>query len=230
MYSEILPLLDLTSLNEFDTEQSIAELCQKALTSSGMVAAVCIFPRFVKFAKKQLASVPIKIATVVNFPHGTDSLETVQTIIRTAIIDGADEIDVVFPYLDYLNGDQVKPFEFVRACKKTVGEKIILKVILETGALIDPLVIADVSHNVCLAGADFLKTSTGKISVGATLDAARIMLEAIKKFPRAIGVKVSGGIRTPEQAKQYIELAKQIMGEPWVTPAHFRIGTSRLIV
>jgi deoxyribose-phosphate aldolase len=227
--SQLLGLIDLTRLNEDDTTDTISALCDKALAPAGTVAAVCILPAFVKQAKAQLSATSIKIATVANFPHGTDSLDSVLSVIHQAIHDGADEIDVVFPYLDYLAGDKIKPFDFIRQCKAACGNAVLLKVILETGALIDSAIIAEVSYNVCHAGADFLKTSTGKVAVGATLAAARIMLDTIKKIPRSIGIKVSGGVRTIEEANQYIELAAQTMGAAWVTPDHFRIGASQLV-
>ncbi|HSW70261.1 MAG TPA: deoxyribose-phosphate aldolase [Gammaproteobacteria bacterium] len=226
----MLELIDLTSLNDTDNTETIAALCEQAVTPNGQAAAVCVYPQFISEAKKILAGSSVRIATVVNFPQGNDVLENVLAAIRQAISDGADEIDVVFPYQDYLHGEKQKACDFIRACKAACGEKILLKVIIETGALADSLVIAEVSYDVCHAGADFLKTSTGKISVGATPEAARTLLTVIKKIPRTIGFKVSGGVRTVEQARQYIQLAEEIMGPGWVTPAHFRIGASQLFV
>jgi deoxyribose-phosphate aldolase len=225
----LLELIDLTSLNESDNAETISALCQKATIAKTHVAAVCVYPSFVGLAKKILADRSVHIATVANFPQGTDSLESVLALIRQAILDGADEIDVVFPYRDYLRGEKEKTCDFIRACKALCGEKILLKVILETGALLDASIIAEVSYNVCNAGADFLKTSTGKITIGATLEAAQTILSVIKKIPRTIGFKVSGGVRTISEAKQYIQLAEEIMGRTWVTPEHFRIGASRLV-
>jgi len=227
--ADLLQLIDLTSLNDSDTAETISAVCQKAVTSFGHVAAVCFYPQFVKLAKSKLANTPVKIATVANFPEGNQSLEHIFSVIKQAISDGANEIDVVFPYQDFLKGDKEKSYELIRQCKAACGESILLKVILETGALMQDAVIAEVSYNVCHAGADFLKTSTGKISVGATLDAARVMLETIKKIPRSIGIKISGGVRSIEQAGQYIELAQHIMGPQWISPAHFRIGASQLV-
>jgi len=225
----MLELIDLTSLNDTDNAEVIAALCQKAVSTNGHVAAVCIYPPFVSQAKKLLVNESVRIATVANFPQGTDLLETVLTSIHQVIANGADEIDVVFPYQDYLRGEKEKAYDFIRACKAACGEKILLKVILETGALLDSAVIAEASYHVCHAGADFLKTSTGKISIGATLEAARTILMTIKKIPRSIGFKVSGGVRTVEQAEQYVKLAEDILGPEWVTPKHFRIGASQLI-
>ncbi len=226
---KILSLIDLTSLNENDTEASITALCQKAVTPHGHVAAVCVYPRFVKQVAETLVNKPVKIATVVNFPHATDSLENSLQSIKQSIADGAQEIDVVFPYPRYLEGDKNFAHDFIAQCKKMCGEKILLKAILETGALQKSQIIAQVCDMVILAGADFLKTSTGKIAVGATGEAADIMLRAIKKSKRLVGFKASGGVRTLEQAMQYLELATQIMGPNWVMPRTFRIGASQLV-
>lgn len=225
----ILELIDLTSLNDTHNAETISALCEKAIFNKINVAAVCVYPQFVAQAKKLLSEHSVRIATVANFPEGVETLENVLVVIRQAISQGADEIDVVFPYRDYLQGEKEKAYDFIRTCKKACGESVLLKVILETGALLDPVSIAEVSYNVCYAGADFLKTSTGKISVGASLDAAQVMLEIIKKIPRSIGFKVSGGVRSIEQAQQYINLAETMMGPSWITPAHFRIGASQLV-
>jgi deoxyribose-phosphate aldolase len=227
----ILSLIDLTSLNLTDTEEAISLLCQNATSKMGSVAAVCIYPQFIPYAKKYLKDKTIKIATVANFPEGNQSLNTVLQEIRNSIINGADEIDVVMPYHSYLAGDINAVKNFVQACKKTCGAEILLKVILETGALQQSEIIANASKDVILAGADFIKTSTGKISIGATLEAAKIMLTTIRdlKLNRIVGFKTSGGIRTLPQAISYLQLADQIMGPKWVSPSTFRIGASSLV-
>lgn len=226
---KILELIDLTSLNDADNEKVIAALCQKAEISNTHVAAVCVYPRFVSEVKKLLVNKSIHIAAVANFPSGNELLKPVCDSIRQSISEGANEIDVVFPYQDYLSGEKEKAYDFIRACKAACGNEVLLKVILETGALLNISTIAEVSHDLCHAGADFLKTSTGKIPVGATPEAARAMLTVIKKIPRPIGFKASGGVSSIEQAQQYIKLAEEIMGPAWVTPAHFRIGASQLV-
>lgn len=229
----ILPLVDLTSLNESDTPDSIAQFLQNAQTTLGDVAAVCVYPRFITQVVQQLKDTPIKVATVANFPQGASSLDHVMEEIQLAIQAGAQEVDVVFPYTSYLQGNKKSAYDFIRACKTVCGKSITLKVILETGMLSDLAVIAEVSHNVCLAGADFLKTSTGKTPIGATLEAACVMLLTIKelslKLKRSIGFKASGGVRTIEQANEYIALAQAIMGNHWVSSEHFRLGASQLV-
>lgn len=230
---KILTLLDLTSLNDSDTEITIADLCKKAVTPYGHVAAVCIYPQFVAQAKNLLRETKVKIATVANFPAGTDSEKDVISSIQKSIQSGANEMDVVFPYQDYLAGKVDEARQFIKACKTACGEDVILKVILETGAFKNTDRIADASRDVWLAGADFLKTSTGKISVGATLPAATAMIMTIKQMSsqikHPIGFKVAGGVRTIEQASQYIDLATETMGPNWVNPQTFRIGASQLM-
>lgn len=225
-------LLDLTSLNDGDTESSIASFCQKARSPLGHVAAVCVYPAFVRLAAAEFARTPIKTATVVNFPDGSASLESVLIEIGRALQDGAQEIDVVFPYTRYLAGERQYAHTFVAACKAACGMNATLKVILETGALGDAPVIADAAYEAFTAGADFVKTSTGKIQQGATLEAAATMLLVIKhvstQLKRRTGLKVSGGIRDIQQAAQYVELADHIMGRDWVTADTFRIGASKL--
>lgn len=229
----IFRLLDLTSLNDSDTEASVATFLQKALSSYGHVAAVCVHPRFVRLIADQFSGSKVKTATVANFPEGAKSLETVLIEIGRALEDGAQEIDVVFPYHRYLAGERQYAQTFVAECKAACGHDVKLKVILETGALMDPAIIADAAYDAIAAGADFLKTSTGKISEGATLEAAATLLLVIRhastQISRPIGFKVSGGIRSIDQAALYIELADKIMGHDWVTPETFRIGASKLV-
>jgi deoxyribose-phosphate aldolase len=228
----ILKLIDLTSLNETDTELSIKTLCHKAVTPFGHVAAVCVYPKFVQQAKTLLQTTPVKIATVVNFPEGKDSLQQVLPLIAEALSDGANEIDVVFPYTQYLAGQRQMACNFIHQCKEACGDNI-LKVILESGALNDETIITEASRDALLAGADFLKTSTGKIAAGASLSAATAMLKVIKQLSgelkRPLGFKASGGIRTIEQAQQYLDLANQIMGTGWISPKTFRFGASQLL-
>ena len=224
----IFSLIDLTSLNDTDDFSTIKTLCTKAILPVGHAAALCVNPNLVKEAAQLLANTPVKIATVANFPQGLDSLEHAKKSMQKSMEDGADEIDVVFPYTDYLKGNQEQSYEFIRECRAFCKNKT-LKVILETGALQDPHLILDVSDHLCELGVDFLKTSTGKISIGATFPAAEAMLKSIQKSSKPVGLKVSGGIRTIQQALQYIELAERMMGSQWITPAHFRIGASQLV-
>lgn len=226
-------LIDLTSLNDTDTDSSIAAFITKARTPYGHVAAVCVYPQFVRMVAAEFTDKSIKTATVVNFPDGDDSLETVLVQIGRAIQDGAQEIDVVFPYTRFLAGERQYAHQFVASCKAACGTDALLKVILETGALLDSAIIAEAAYESLTAGADFIKTSSGKTAQGATLEAAATILLVIKhampQLKRRMGIKISGGIRELAQAAQYLELADHIMGREWITPATFRFGASKLV-
>ncbi len=218
-----LPFLDLTRLGSTDTERDIAELCLVAKTI-GPIAAVCVFPQFVKIAVKELADTTIKIATVANFPTGED--ETNLTIIQQAINDGADEIDWVLPYKKFLNGDDITAsLDKVRAA---CAQKK-LKIIIESGAYPNLDMVTKAANAVIACGADFVKTSTGKIAKGADLDSARAILLAIKNSGnKNVGIKLSGGIRKRQQAEAYIQLVVEVMGDDWLDANHFRLGCSKL--
>jgi deoxyribose-phosphate aldolase len=218
--ADIIPYIDLTSLNEDDTEEKIAMLCQKAQTPLGNVAAVCLYPAFVATAWKNLIEPSIKIATVANFPSGHIPIKEVSQIIKKAILDGAAEIDVVIPPHDMGN--------FIAHCKMLCGDKTLLKVILETGIL-SPIQIQEYSEIAIENGADFLKTSTGKIPQGATIAAATTILETIKRSQKPIGFKVSGGVKTVKEAQAFIELFIGFFGKEALSPARFRIGASTLL-
>lgn len=222
-----ISLLDLTCLKDECTHHDIEKLCQDALTNQ--VAAVCIPLDFVAQSKSLITNPNIKIATVANFPSGHESSDHVVTEINQAITLGADEIDVVLPYQDYLSGKQPQCIEFIKQCKQASHGKT-LKVILETGAFInDTDLIYQASVDMLTAGADFIKTSTGKIAQGATLHAAALMLQAIADTSKNVGFKASGGIKTLAHAASYLYLADKILGDDWVTPATFRFGASSLL-
>lgn len=225
---DLISCLDLTSLNDTDTEERINILCDKAVTPFGNVAAVCIYPQFVPFAVKKLKNTGVKVATVVNFPEGNRPIEVVISEIKEALTAGADEIDAVIPYVNLImHGAKKTVADFVVACHKASGTAA-LKIILETGALSSSL-ITDATRIAIDNGADFVKTSTGKIKVGATPEAARLILKAIKNSNKKVGFKVSGGVRTVEDAMVYAELAMAILQKETLTPDIFRIGASQLL-
>ncbi len=227
--ADVFSLLDVTYLYPSDDANAIEAVCNKAVFKSHHVAAVCIDPSFVKQARALLMGSPVKVATVANFPKGQDPLSDVVALIHHVINEGADEIDVVFPYRAYLSGDEQYAFDFIQACRVASGQAVLLKVILETGALKQAVHIEKASEIACLAGADFLKTSTGKIAVGATVEAVDIMLSVIKRMPMTVGCKVAGGIRSLNDANRYIQRVVDQMGKDWLTPTHFRIGASQLV-
>jgi deoxyribose-phosphate aldolase len=223
-----LRLLDLTDLSDQCGETAIIHLCEKALAPPGPVAAICIWPRHVSLARRILGEgSPVRIATVVNFPAGGTNVGRVSADTTEAIGDGADEIDLVMPYEAFLMGDEEIARDMVAEIK-AVCEGKLLKVILETGAFPDQPTIRRASDMAIRAGADFIKTSTGKTPVSATLEAARTMLEAIRDGHLPVGFKPSGGIRTLADAKAYLALADELMGPAWANPRTFRFGASGL--
>ncbi|WP_419901532.1 deoxyribose-phosphate aldolase [Kiloniella sp.] len=224
-----LSLLDLTSLSADDTDESIRELCAKAVTPFTTVAAVCVYPPFLHLCRDTLQGKGVNFAAVSNFPTGNEGLEAAVAQTKNIIELGGTEVDVVVPYQSWMSGDKTSAPELVRACKDACGEKVSLKVILESGAFEDLSSLYELSLAVIDAGADFIKTSTGKTDVSATLEAAKIMLKAIKDSGKACGFKASGGIRTHAQAVEYMDLAAQIMGSDWVNSKNFRFGASGLL-
>ncbi|QFU17449.1 deoxyribose-phosphate aldolase [Microvirga thermotolerans] len=221
-----LRCLDLTDLTDNCTDQAIDALCAKALDPRGPVAAVCVWPQFVGRAREALRGSPVRVATVVNFPAGGEDVERVTDDVREALSDGANEVDLVLPYEALRRGDRAVASDMVEAVREVVDQGRTLKVILETGMLAEPALIAEASRLAIEAGADFIKTSTGKTPVSATPQAAEIMLHAIRDSGRPVGLKPSGGIRTLADAKTYLDLADRIMGPDWATPKTFRIGAS----
>jgi deoxyribose-phosphate aldolase len=223
-----LRLLDLTDLSETCSDRGTDALCAKALDPRGPVAAVCLWPQFVSRAREALRDSAVRIATVVNFPQGTDDIDRVLDDVGEALGDGAQEIDLVLPYGAFLAGDTAAATEMIAAVRDVVDQGRTLKVILETGVLETPERIVAASRLAIAGGADFIKTSTGKTAVSATPSAAEVMLHAIKAAGRPVGLKPSGGIRTLADAAAYLALADRVMGPAWAVPKTFRFGASGL--
>lgn len=227
-----LSLLDLTSLNETDGDDEIRRLCHRARTPAGPPAAVCVPGRLVAQASASLVKLglrdQVRVATVVNFPAGTDPIEDVVLQIRSALTSGADEIDLVFPYQDLLAGDENSGYRLINRCRQ-ISTGYVLKVILETGELKTPQLVRTASEIALSAGADFLKTSTGKVAVNATPEAAAVMMETIRDSGRPVGFKAAGGIRTVRDAAHYLDLGESILGPAWLRPERFRFGASGLL-
>lgn len=228
--AKILSLLDLTSLNDNDTPAVIDALCSNATQSIGKVAAVCVYPQFVAQSRARLpTSCGINVATVVNFPTGNELLADVIAQTQQALADGANEIDLVFPYKALQQGNAAAGEEMCSQIATLVHQHSgSLKVILETGAL-SPAEIAQAAQIAIAAGADFLKTSTGKIAHGASLEASAILLDQIAQAKQPVGLKISGGVRDIATAQAYIAQAAAKMGADWVQPENFRIGASSLL-
>ena len=230
-----LNLMDLTTLNEDDTDAKVIALCHQAKSPAGNTAAVCIYPRFIPIARKTLreqGTPDIRIATVTNFPHGNDDLEIALAETRAAIVYGADEVDVVFPYRALMAGNEQVGFEMVKQCKEAcAAANVLLKVIIETGELKQDALIRKASEIAIKAGADFIKTSTGKVPENATLHSAELMMTVIAEMGvgKDVGFKPAGGVKTAEDAAQYLALADRLLGREWADSRHFRFGASSLL-
>jgi len=227
-----IPLIDLTLLNDNDQASDIRALCRRASTPFGPVAALCVHPAWVALARSTLQAEglgeDVAVATVVNFPHGEGNSGQVVEQTRMAVGAGAQEIDLVFPWRALLAGDGERGQALVGAVREHCPGRL-LKVILETGQLADPVLIAQAAERAIAGGADFLKTSTGKVPVNATPQAAQILLNCIAERDATIGFKASGGIRTTAEAGVYLELADRLIRPGWATPARFRFGASSLL-
>ena len=224
-----ISLLDLTNLNDDCDDAAIEALCARAKTSYGNTAAVCVWPRFVKKAKECLDGTTIKVATVVNFPHGGENLAETLAETKASLADGADEIDLVIPYKAFKEGRRGFAESIVLRVRDAVPAPARLKTILETGELKEPDLIRAAADMAIEAGADFIKTSTGKVAVNATPEAAEIMMEAIAESGKPVGFKPAGGVKTLEDAGTYLAIAEKYMGSDWATPETFRFGASGVL-
>jgi len=234
----ILSVIDLTTLEGSDTNQKIKDMCYQAKrfkvngTDIPNVAAVCFYPPFAALAKEQLKNTGINVACVAGaFPSGQAPLDVRVAEVRYTAEQGADEIDMVISRGKFLEGDFDYVYNEVKAIKEACGTAH-LKVILETGELKTSSNIRKALDIAIAAGADFIKTSTGKIPQAATLEAFIVMLDAIKehydKTGKMIGIKPAGGIRDAEEALKYLLVLEKVLGEKWMNNTWFRIGASSL--
>jgi deoxyribose-phosphate aldolase len=232
-------MMDLTTLEGKDTPGKIAFLCRKAMQPLDprydvpSCAAVCVYPNMVRFAKKFLGNSRVKVASVATaFPTGLMPLRLKLQEVRSAAGDGADEIDMVINRGNFLAGDYDSVSDEIAAVKEACGDAH-LKVILETGELQTYDNVRVASEIAMRAGADFIKTSTGKISPAATMPVTLVMLEAIRDYfyetGLRIGMKPAGGIRNAKQALAYLVMLKETLGDDWLTPDLFRFGASTLV-
>lgn len=221
---QLINCIDLTLLDEHASNDALKRLAHQAVESQ--TAAICVYPAHLVNIHLDPT---ISLATVVNFPHGTQSIDACLHQIRTGLTYNAQEIDYVFPYALYLNGKKREAMlhatEIIQFCKL---EGLKTKIIVETGAfpLLEPLY--ELASELLLLGCDFLKTSTGTINQGASYSAVMTLLSAIKESTISCGIKVSGGIRTPVQARNYANLAQLMLNKP-IDKAWFRIGASSLL-
>ena len=235
----VLSMIDLTTLEGMDTDKKVQQLCYKAthihneLPDLPNVAAVCVYPTMVKTASNALKDFDVKVASVATaFPSGSSSLKIKIQETKEAIFNGADEVDMVISRGKFHSGEYNYVFDEIATIKETCGSDVRLKVILETGELGDYDHIRFASEIAINAGADFIKTSTGKIKPAATLPITLVMLEAIKDHyyntGKMIGMKPAGGISNSKLALQYLLLVKETLGDSWLDNHWFRFGASSL--
>lgn len=233
-----LSMIDLTTLEGKDSEGKVIQLCRKALTPYApmphlpSVAAVCVYPNMVATAKKIVGGTSVKVASVATaFPSGMAQLQTKLDDVKFAVDQGADEIDMVISRGEFLKGNYRFVFDEITAIKEACGNAH-LKVILETGELETLTNVRKASDLAMHAGADFIKTSTGKIQPAATQPVSLVMLEAIRDYyretGRKVGMKPAGGIRKAKEALQYLVLVKETLGAEWLSNDWFRFGASSL--
>ena len=239
-----IKMMDLTTLEGADTKERVRSLCLKAITpdptdlTTPQPAAICVYGDMVKHAKEALGKNKIHVAAVATaFPSGRASLPVKIADTKDAVNAGADEIDMVIDRGAFLSGNYLEVYKQIlavkAACLRKDGTRAHLKVILETGELETYDNIRRASYLAMLAGPDFIKTSTGKVSVNATLPITLLMLQAVKDWfdqtKIQIGVKPAGGIRTAKDAIKYLVVVKETAGEEWLTPKYFRFGASSLL-
>ena len=218
-------------VNDDDNSITINNLLKYAASEVGTVAAVCVYSKFIplvlEFIKKK--QIRIKVATVVNFPDGNINYSKFEAEIINAINLGANEIDLVMPYRQLMMGDKLAVIRFLQLARQLSLGKT-LKVIIETGHLISDSLIRLASELAIDNKVDFIKTSTGKTKIGATIDAANTILTVIKNSRTSCGLKVSGGVSSLESAMNYYHLFEQVLGLQELTPERFRIGSSGLVM
>jgi deoxyribose-phosphate aldolase len=232
-------MMDLTTLEGKDTPGKVRAMCAKAIhpqpgdPSIPSVAAVCVYPALIEDAKEALKGSGVKVASVATgFPSGQTFREIKVAEVKAAVAAGADEVDMVIDRGAFLSGDYATVFDEVVEIKDACGDAH-LKVILETGELGTFDAVRRASILAMAAGADFIKTSTGKVQPAATLPVTLVMLEAIRDFEKAtgklIGMKPAGGIKTAKEAVQYLVVLYETLGPRWMTPDRFRFGASTLL-
>ena len=238
VFSQLLSFVDLTSLNTDDTVEKIGEMVEKVNQFDDQFdilphpAGICVYPAFVPTVKDTLQEDVDIVSVAGDFPHSQTFIEVKIAEIAMAVMEGATEIDVVFPVGKFLSGNYDEIHSELSEMKQSCREAK-MKVILETGLLKNAESIKKAALISMCAGADFVKTSTGKGYQGATPEAFYVMCQTVKEFNvkngTKVGVKVAGGVSTTEDAVKYYTIVKQVLGKTWLTPDLFRIGASRLV-
>lgn len=230
----LISLLDVTYLNEHIEHKDLKMFCTQLKHVEQHPAAICIYPQHVETVQNCLNGLNIPVATVINFPHGLHENEQIHDEIRHALSLDVSELDIVIPYGKWLQKQEMKLIEdFASRCQDWAGYGVKIKYILETGALQSSGAIEAISLCLCQQGASFIKTSTGKMVPGATKDAVSAIMNAISSHYQStserVGLKIAGGVRTIEQANEYLTLVEQTLGKNWIKPQLLRIGSSQLL-
>ena len=235
----VLNMIDLTTLEGADTEEKVKQLCFKAhhlhddIPGLPTTAAVCVYPNFVRTAVNELKGTNVKVASVATaFPSGQSSSEIKLLDVKMAVENGAHEVDMVISRGKFHSGEYNFVFDEIAMIKEACGKNVLLKVILETGEIGTLDKVRQASDIAMHAGADFIKTSTGKIKPAATLPVTLVMLEAIRDYyyltGKMIGMKPAGGISNSKLALHYLMMVKETLGGKWLTNEYFRFGASSL--
>lgn len=225
---ELISLIDATNLDDHGTEENILDLCKLVKSAPTHVGSICVYPQWITTVKEYFANRPVAITTVINFPKSTLDSDTMQNDIKNAIAMGASEIDIVFPYETFDPQQPQTTIDFLQSAKIACGHHV-LKVIIESGEAPSLEWIETATQCVVASGADFVKTSTGKTPTGATIDAVRTIAYTLHEAGRPCGLKISGGVRTIEQANAYKQLVESILSPSFITPEWFRFGASSLL-
>lgn len=239
VYKRCFGALDLTTLSETDSIESVEAFVEKAVSLEQKypeipsVAAICVYPSFVDTVGLAVEGTKISVASVAaGFPASQTFLEVKMLEVAMAVENGADEVDIVINVGEMLQGDYDRLANDIEILRNEAGDDVVVKVIIEAGSLATPELIRRASLLAMFAGADFVKTSTGKVAVGATPEAVVVMCRAIKDYydntGRRVGIKVAGGVRSAEDAALYYTIVEDILGEEWLVPQFFRIGASSL--
>lgn len=230
-----LKLMDLTTLNDDDTNEKVIALCHQAKTSVGNTAAMCTYLHFIPIVRKALneqGAPDIRIATVINFPHGNDDIDVALAKTRAAIAYGADGADVVLPYRVLITGNKQAGFELVKACKEAcAAASTPLKVIIETGEPKEEALIRKASETSIKVGADSIKTSTGKAPANVMSEGAHVMMEVARGMgaEKTVGFKPVGGICNAGDMQQFLTIVDELLDANWVDSRHYRFDMSNLL-
>lgn len=236
---KIMGFIDLTTLDVKDTEERVASMCRKVnelqekFPGTDQVAGVCVYPVFIPVVRETLTAGGVEIVSVsAGFPAGQTFMEVKVQETERALEEGATEIDIVIAVGKILEGREEEAYDEVRILREVTGERARLKVILEAGVLNDPLLVHKAAVAAMAAGADFIKTSTGKVTPAARPQDMQVMAHAARRYyevtGRKVGIKPAGGIATAKEALLYMGIVEKELGKSWLDPGLFRIGASRL--